>query len=337
MNVNQKRTLFHQAIMDSGAHTARAVHPASSKLNEVHFNEFLALSGCDTPVEEDILPCLRSTPSDIITEASFAVFHKSDPSVRWAWQPVQDGNIISRRPIDAWKSGRWNKVPILTGFTHNEGSYYAPRSLSTSKDFESFFSTLLPQLSRGDLVELCELYPDPAQHRNSLYRDTRIIPAGRQYKRGEAAYGQYAYVCPVRQTAHLATANKTDPPVFLYHWAVNKTVMLGANHGDQPPYETYNPEVRTISATQESISGHLHAYMTSFIVSGNPNKIQGQRFADRPVWDSFAKEQKTMVFGMGNDERAGGTSKGVVAQLVKDTWAERECEFWWRQTSNYED
>lgn len=339
MNINQNRTIFHQAIMDSGAHTARAIHPPSSKLNEEHFKEFLALTGCDGRADDETLPCLRRASSSSITEASFAVFTKSDPSVRWAWQPVQDGNIISRRPIDAWKSGKWNKVPILTGHAHNEGSYYAPRSLSTSQDFEDFFSTLLPQLSNADLKELCELYPDPAKP-GSPYLDTRPIPAGRQYKRGEAAYGQYAYVCPVRQTAHLGTANPDNPPVFLYHWAVNKTVMFGANHGDQPPYETYNPEVRSISETQDAIAGYLHAYMTSFIVSGDPNKVPG-RYPERPRWESFsafdAEKQRTMIFGMGNDERAGGDSKGFVAQFVKEDWAEAECNFWWKQSSNFED
>jgi triacylglycerol lipase len=102
-------------------------------------------------------------------------------------------------------------------------------------------------------------------------------------------------------------------------------------------YETMDPDVRTISPTQEQIAGYFHAYLTSFIVSGDPNKIAG-RFADRPRWDNFhASNQKTMLFGKGNDERAGGGNVGVVAQLVKDDWANEECEFWWDQSTNFED
>jgi hypothetical protein len=43
-----------------------------------------------------------------------------------------------------------------------------------------------------------------------------------------------------------------------------------------------------------------------------------------------------MLFGMGNDEPAGGRSKGVKAQFVKDTWAQKEREFWWEQSANHE-
>jgi hypothetical protein len=43
-----------------------------------------------------------------------------------------------------------------------------------------------------------------------------------------------------------------------------------------------------------------------------------------------------MLFGMGNDELAGGKSKGVKAQFVKDTWAQKGREFWREQLANHE-
>jgi triacylglycerol lipase len=39
-----------------------------------------------------------------------------------------------------------------------------------------------------------------------------------------------------------------------------------------------------------------------------------------------------MVFGEGNDERAGGSGTGVAAQLVEDEWSRKECDFWWTKT-----
>lgn len=47
----------------------------------------------------------------------------SRPIRSLAWQPVLDGDIISRRPIDVWKSGRWHKISMLAGFMHNEDTY----------------------------------------------------------------------------------------------------------------------------------------------------------------------------------------------------------------------
>ncbi|KAH8880767.1 carboxylesterase [Thozetella sp. PMI_491] len=341
MDINQPKKLFHKAVMDSGAHTARAVHPPDSALNEAHFQEFLKLTGCGNRPEHEYLPCLRALPSSTIIESGQTVFERSNPSVRWAWQPVLDGEIISRRPIDAWKSGKWNKVPILTGSAHNEGAMYVPRSASTSEDFTEFFRILLPQLSGGDIAQLNKLYPDPLKASTSQYVETRPMDIGAQYKRAEAAYGHYAYTCPVRQTAEWGSKSSADPPIYIYHWALNKTALYGANHGDQMRYQTYNAEVRSISPAQDEIAGFTHAYVTSFIVTGDPSAVKG-RYPLRPEWLPFAgkggkDKGKTMVLGEGNDERAGGKDAGISAQFLKYEWAKQECDFWWKQTEKFED
>jgi acetylcholinesterase len=339
MNINTPAPLFHKAVIESGGPTSRALHPYNSQLHETQFQEFLKEAGCHNLATSSTLPCLRNVSEASIVSASNAVFTTWNPSVRWAWQPVIDNELIPRRPLAAWKSGHWNKVPILTGFNHNEGTMYVPKTVATSADFRSFWSTLLPQLSEEELDELDTLYPDPALDLASPYVDTRGLDVGPQYKRLEAAYGHYAYVCPVRQTAVHATASPGDPAVYVYHWATNRTVLGGANHADNMWYEVFDPSVTGISSTQRQIAGTFHDYIVSFVVSGDPNKVKGRW--ERPVWKAWdgqvEEEKKTMLFGQGNDERAGGGNQGVVAQLVSDTWATKECEFWWKQTANVED
>lgn len=343
MDIKQPKRLFHRAIMDSGAHTARAIHTPSSTLNTRHFRELLDLTPCrdfKDLLDKDILTCLRGLPSETIDAAGKEVFDRSDPSVRWAWQPVIDGEIISRRPLDAWKSGKWQKVPILTGSAHNEGAYYVPVSMNRSEEFTSFFQTLLPHLSESEYQELEQLYPDPLHDPSSPYTETSGNPVvGSQFRRAEAAYGHYAYTCPVRQTAIYSTSQSPpDPSTFLYHWALNKTALFGANHGDQMRYQTYNPEVRSISASQDQVSGYFHAYSVSFILYGNPNTMKKGKFANRPEWTGFINGQGlTMLLGEGNDERAGGTQPGVAASLQDYRWGEKECDFWWRMSAKWED
>jgi acetylcholinesterase len=343
MDVKQPKRLFHKAIMDSGAHTARAMHPPSSALNQQHFRQLLDLTPCAKHtdlLDPEILTCLRNLPSETVDTAGKEVFAESDPSVRWAWQPVLDNDIISRRPLDAWKSGKWQKVPILTGFAHNEGSFYVPLSANHSADFTNFFHTLLPHLSTKEVAELNSLYPDPELDPTSPYADTSGDPRiGSQYRRMEAAYGHYAYACPVRQTAIWGTSHAAaDPSVYLYHWALNKTALFGANHGDQMRYQTYNPEVREISAAQDEVAGKFHAYCVSFITKSDPNTMKTGRFADRPEWTSFkGGKGLTMILGEGNDERAGGSGVGVAAQLKDHTWAKKECDFWWKISAKFED
>ena len=307
-----KRSVFHKAVMESGGPISRALHPHNSALHEAQAQEFLAELDCAD------ITCLREADSAAIVAASSAVFDKYNPSVRWAWQPVIDNDLVAGRALDQpWPAS----IPILTGFVHNEGTMYVPKTMDTSVAFDAFFHTLLPHVTDA----VAPLYPEDqyVEWRDGL---------GAQYMRVEAAYGQYAYVCPVRQTARLAGA---DTDVWLYHWAVNRSVAGGANHGDQLWYETMDPEVRTFSEAQNTLARWFHGYVTSFVLHGDPNVGKGAH--QRPRWGSWREAGETMVFGMGNDERAGGNSVGELAVCRKDEWAAEQCEFWWKWSGKYED
>lgn len=331
--------LFHKAILESGAPTSRAVHPYDAPVHEEQFALFISEAGCSNVPEISITSCLRSQTEDVITAASSKVFDKYNPSLRWAFQPVIDGNLIHQRPIDAWRSGKWNRVPIMTGHTTNEGTYYVPEKLESSQGFTDFWHTLLPHYSKEDLATINALYPDPAIEASSPYTETRDMEAlgiGPQFKRVEASYAHYAYVCPVRQTADLASSGQ-ESPVWVYHWALNKTVKGGANHGDNMYYESFQDEVTTISEAQREVSGVYHAYVTSFITGGDPNLIKGT-FGGRPKWEPYGREgERVITFGKGNDERAGGNGKGVVAQMVGSEWIEQQCNFWWKKSADTEE
>lgn len=339
MNYNDisssSKPLFHRAILESGAITSRSVYPYNATLHEVQFDDFIREVGCSNLAEEAIMPCLRQNPINTIAKASVKIFNRYENSNRWAFQPVIDGKTIKMAPIRAWEAGHWAKIPIVTGFNTNDGVLFVDSDMDKSSEFIDFFHGLIPALRDSELRKLANLYPNPLKHPNSPYKETRTINVGSQFKRVEAAYGQFAYICPVRQTAHFAAAGQ-DAPVYLYHWALNKTVKRGTNHGGQVEYEVYSPKARRISTAQEKIAGYLHAYLTSFITTGDPNTVTG-KYADRPFWQSFEatarsdrndSSKKVMLFGEGNDERAGGTGVGIPAQVVDDTWSTEQCKFW---------
>ena len=146
--------LFHKAILESGAPTSRAVHPYNALVHEEQFTLFVSEAGCSGVSEDLITDCLRSQPEDIINAASTTVFYKYNSSLRWAFQPVIDHDIIQGRPIDRWNSGKWNRVPIMTGHCTNEGTLYVPSTLATSEGFTGFWHTLLPHYSQEDLATI---------------------------------------------------------------------------------------------------------------------------------------------------------------------------------------
>ncbi|OGE52375.1 hypothetical protein PENARI_c010G08550 [Penicillium arizonense] len=320
--------LFHRVIIESGAPTSRAVRPYNAKVHEEQFQDFLREVGCPADLSEsEIFPFLRSLPSLTVTNAQTAVFGKYNPSLRWAFQPVIDGDTIARKPLDAWNSKIWNKVPIMTGFNGNEGTMYVDKQMSKGSQFRQFWENLLPELSSSDLDTIEKLYPDPSVDSSSPYLETRDGEGlGAQYKRIEAAYGHYAYVAPVRQTAEFASSQ--GAPVYLYHWALPRTLVGRANHGDNMYYETYNTSITGISKSQRELSGTLHAYLTSFITKGDPNAVRG-RYGERPEWKPFKPEDnKVMIFGEGNEELIGGDT-APPAKCVADDWARDETKFWW--------
>src|SRR5436190_1623424 len=83
------------------------------------------------------------------------------------------------------------KDPLLTGFNHNEGAIFVPKTLNTSTEFLDFLKPLFPRLSDEDLKTIDKLYPDPAKYPDSPYVETRPIDIGSQFKRVEAAYAHY--------------------------------------------------------------------------------------------------------------------------------------------------
>ncbi|KAF3015858.1 hypothetical protein E8E14_007410 [Neopestalotiopsis sp. 37M] len=320
-----KKPLFHRVVMESGAPTSRAVRNYDAPIHEEQFVDFLA--ECDVPAdlpESEILPFLRTISTEKVAKAQEKVFYSYNPSLRWAFQPVIDGEIIRRRPIDAWRSGQWHKMPIMTGFNGNEGSLYVNRQMATSDEFTNFFQLLLPQLEPADVQTINELYPDPLKTADSPYKEERD-GVGAQYKRIEAAYAHYAYVAPVRQTAHLASPSA---PVYIYHWALETSVVGGASHGDNMRYEGMDPAVLKISPAQKDLAGTLHAYVTSFICTGDPSGLAGA-YGERPQWPAYENGgPKIMIFGQKNKELIGG-SVGPPAEVNPDVWAKTESDFWW--------
>lgn len=103
----------------------------------------------------------------------------------------------------------------MAGHATNEATFYVSAAISTSEEFTDLWRTLFPRYSEADLAEINELYPDPLVDETSVYKETRDMKAigiGPQYKRVEAGYAHYAYICPVRQTADIISSAQ-EPPV----------------------------------------------------------------------------------------------------------------------------
>jgi carboxylesterase type B len=338
--------LFQGAIMESGGPTSRAVYPYNHPLHEAQFNEFLALTGTADIPDESKMTHLRSIDIETIVAASETVFQRYSPSLRWPFQPSIDGpgGMIPSTPISSWKARAYHKVPIITGFNTNEGTIFIDNAVDESKDFDDFFKTLIPNLTDDDIKELNTLYPDPLkpdplkpdESLESKYTEDRP-GLGKQYKRLARAYGDFAYIAPVRHTAHFASAMDLpdDAAVWMYQFDVNGSVVNGAAHGDQGMYIVNSPDVRNLQwSRQGAIAEQMHSYWTSFVISGDVNEVKKGKCKNRSTWARYGKRGSSakMVFGEHNNQRAGGESEGALTENRPDLWGDAEGDFWWART-----
>ena len=322
-----KEKLFHQAVLDSGSVTARHAKPFGSEIPEAQFRDFAVEAGCGDRPGDETMACLRSQDAEKLVKASAEIFNRYNNGEAWAFQPVVDGDLIAKAPIDAWVAGEWNKVPLFSGFSTDEASTFVPSAIDTAKDYEQYFRDRVPWMTDAHFETLNKLYLDPLVHPDSPYKETRPIDVGSQFKRLVSSYGHYRYICPAKQTAHFAA---DDVPVYLHSWPLPDSMKLGARHGIIVPYQVHHDGRCGGTAAQKKVAGYAHAYYTSFITTGDPNKMKGP-FGDRPEWKPFhpvTAPDNVMVFGEKNDECLGGSRPGTAAELKETNWLNPKCDFW---------
>ena len=339
MNKVEVKPPFARAIMESGGPTARAVYPYDHALHEQQLKEFLDFTGASAFPDNEKMAYLRNLSGEVIMAASEDVFWRYHPQVRWPWQPVIDGDWIPKPPIESWEAAEYHKVPILTGFNTDEGTIFTPHYADEPTDFDNFFKTLLPAFNKTDMAELKAMYPDPSKDPLSPYVDTRP-GLGSQFKRLARAFGDYAYISPVRHTVHFASTfeRPDDAPTFLYHFDANQSVADGAAHGRNEPYVVRAEEKMKLEGFQAGLAIQMHAYWSSFVLCGDPNIIRKAPADNRTPWPAYGKRGSSakMVFGEHNDQIAGGTTQGGLTEVRADLKFDKEGDFWWSRVMKSE-
>uniref|UniRef100_A0A8H7NE40 Carboxylic ester hydrolase n=1 Tax=Bionectria ochroleuca TaxID=29856 RepID=A0A8H7NE40_BIOOC len=320
---------FHKAILESGSPTARSVLSASHPRTVANLDS----------VRSSMLPVVtppRTVKVNFLLDAGLDVFSKHTDSLIWPFQPVVEGpgGIIPDLPLNLWQqkassdqsttSGSGTSplpAAVITGFCTSEGIDFIPKSCS---DFRSFFTKLIPSLTPTDLEALEALYPPRGDQAAGRRADLA--------RRLGVAYGDYAYICPVIHTAHMAS--RLGGTVYLYEFAaLVSEAHRAASHASHSDFVTRS----TLGAGcpgLEAVSAEMHSRWAEFAAS--PTGVFAE---DR--WPPFVTpfggdddgdeaKGKLLVFGQGNNEVSGGGNAGVPVQTRTLTKREKEvCKFWW--------
>ncbi|TGJ86832.1 hypothetical protein E0Z10_g1931 [Xylaria hypoxylon] len=335
---------FQKAIIESGGSTARATFVPNHPLHEQQMQEFLTECGLGGVSDDELFEKLRSLPYSTVVSAAQTMWGRWSKTLRWPFQPVIDGpgGVVPDLPINSWNKGNVLRIPILTGFNTNEGTVFVPQHKDDSSAVRSLMSSIIPALNKTDLDTLDKLYPGlSTTEGQELYANSNESKSyGTEFWRLDDAYAHYAYICPVLQTATLASTAQGAAPVYVYHYAARSSTYGAADHADESPIVAHEMSVIGSYPGLVATANAMTGAWTRFAATGDPNKSHSGAKADF-TWPSYTSPfnsnsdtaGRVALFGSGNDEQmksSGARSRGTPATAVALTTREKsECEFWW--------
>lgn len=243
--------LFERAILESGPF----LHTRTLAESEARGDEFAAKLGCDKA--SDVAGCMRSKPAEQVLSAIPA---NPLTAGRPIWEPVMDGVLIPSQPAEALAAGRFNKVPVLNGSNHDEGTLFLAFAKNvTAQKFEAG----MHERFGNDAARVLAAYP------LDNYSSPILAEA--------AGFGDDIFSCPIVKAGAMLSAqvpvyqyefNDTHAPLSFFH---NPPFPLGAFHASEIQYVFGSIGAHgAASPAQLKLSDAMMGYWIGFITSGNP-------------------------------------------------------------------
>ncbi|MGC0334441.1 para-nitrobenzyl esterase [Streptomyces sp. SAI-170] len=260
------RGLFSKAIVQS----AGCVGPDGSFTRtqaETNGRAIAEAAGCDAPRVVD--SCLR--------RRSTAELIKASPAGHDGYRPVVDGKVLPEAPSQAIAAGRFARVPVLHGSTHDEMSGLAGlEEIMTGRPLtaEQYARKVTEQFGKDAPAVLAEYpavnYPAPGAALSAVLTDSEWSTAALDTQRALARY------TPV----HAYDFAEATAPYFR---SVPRPASfpLGTGHMIDLAYLFENNLFEPLDATQAGLSDTVTAYWSRFASTG---QVDGHGL---PSWKRF--------------------------------------------------
>ncbi|CAH1365806.1 unnamed protein product [Tenebrio molitor] len=292
--------LFHKAVSQSGC----ALNPVAQERGDitVHLASFLDLKPSN---EKAILQRLMVLPVDKLYELYEKVAmkcHMVDSEIALPFGPVTEkpssGAFITEEPLQIIKSGAYNKVPTVFGYTTREGMLFEiamkPRKPEVPKNFERFIPFMLQvepgsDSSKNIANKIKQFYYGAPGAEDKI--DNFYLLHTDRFVRDIIFAAQH----------HSVTSGQ---PVFLYRMSLESELNVykkaggitapGVSHGDDLGYlfkTNITPEIQGGSLEELSINRFVK-YWTNFAKFGNPN-LQDKSKA--PEWKPVTRNEINFI------------------------------------------
>ena len=320
---------FQQAILESGGTTADvdisngfSANATAALIKAVNCTS----SSHDSKAE---MSCLRALPLQTLLTTAVEYEYSQNSLSFDVFKPSSPDPFIPDEPSHLLFSGRFrHNTNILTGWNENDGSLFAPPTISSDGDLRAFVKRAFPGLTTDNFQTLLSLYPvadytsDPTENVTAQY----FAAAAMQRDNG--------FTCPslliVDSMAQHSTHNTSS-----YMYALNSSEFtslftqdgagyLGVSHFSDIPFVFGQVDSGPFPSLNDQISGSWAAFVTN----GDPSRakrLDAWAAADRGG-KTDVDRYNVRIFGGPRDGQASIDSKdgneGYGENIVK------KCHFW---------
>lgn len=250
--------LFHRAIAESGGPIigSEYLNPFfnGDMENVSKMGQKLAAKlGCEGA--EDVLAAMRARSAQDIISAADCRTGLFDEGLFFA--PVFDGWVLPKNPLTAYSEGRQHDVPIITGSTANEGTFY----LTGEKDLTvERYKAFLAARFDGKADKVFDVFP--------VYKSEDVA----------SVIDKFITVAVNAQPARFVAQSmeRMKSRAYLYHFTRRPDTELahkmGAHHGVELAYVFGNmSKFEGYNDTDMKFSEMVMGYWVNFAKTGNPN------------------------------------------------------------------
>lgn len=272
--------LFQQAIvMSGGGRDYLLGNLPLKKLNPLEldaeqtgtkFAQENSIEGSDAAALEK----LRALPASVVAKdisLNEILRRLALPILTYAGGPIIDGETITSLPAEKFRTGNFNKVPLIIGTTSFDlGVEYAASKDELFKKFE-------------DDAELARNFYDPD---GTKLLPRLLVEVGADFLMQE----------PARFVAR--SFEKAQSPVWMYRFDYvaqsSRVDQFGANHGSDVPFALNTVAARygdDLASEDEQTAFSMNSYISTFVASGRPAPFT------QPEWGQYAEtENKILIF-----------------------------------------
>ncbi|MCT7376674.1 carboxylesterase/lipase family protein [Chelativorans salis] len=271
--------LFHGAVMQSGREC-----PSTSNADQVEAgNKFVGSIGCADA--EDTLACLREkSPAEVLTA-------QADSEL--GFPTTYGGYALPKPPLEAFRSGEFNRVPVIIGNTRNETRVFIYEGNDLQKQpvtLEKYESTVRERMG------------DKADAVLAAYKESAATAPG--MAQGDFDTDQ-RYICGTHKAVD-ALGEWT--PTFAYEFAdetapirsyasVPPSFDLGVPHSAELPYLWGEDTVPNgLTAEQQKLAELMRAHWISL------TDPQGMAATVKAEWPAYTPDgRQRIVFSAGGE------------------------------------